>query len=136
MMEPNTQGFFTSAIFWKDLKSQALRVNKIQEQLNARLNLAQYGPGLETVVFVPIAQLPEHHNHPERVEFSRKKRMLSLYLPLDYNQVLAANEAQFLQLLAQRLLEGLDAAEVEKFPAFAGAVFRADVQKALAEYLA
>jgi len=126
-----TKDFYTSAIFWKDLKDQALLVKKIQEQLNNNLKLEQYGTGLKTIVFVPMAQLPEHQNHPEEIQFFARKKMLSLYLQLDYQGVANADEPHFLHLLSQRFLAGLDAAKVQEIRNFDGKRFREDVGKVL-----
>jgi len=125
------KNFYTSAIFWKDLKDQALLVKKIQEQLNNNLKLEHYGSGLKTIVFVPIAQLPEHQNHPEEIQFFARKKLLSLYLQLDYQGVAQADEPHFLQLLSRRFLAGLDAAKVQEIRNFDGKRFREDVGKVL-----
>lgn len=131
-MEEAKRDFYTSAIFWKDLKEQALWVKKIQQLLNQHLKLAHYGPALNHIVFVPIAQLPEYqHNYPEAIRFTEAEKSLSLYLCLDYEQVAQANEPHFLQLLAQRFLEGIEQAGLEKVEGFDAERFIQDVKRVL-----
>lgn len=129
----DTKDFYTSAIFWQALKNQALQVRNIQEALNDRLALKDYGDGLKAIAFVPIAQLPDIQNHPEELKFSKKDKTLTMRLKLDYDSVAEASETRFLQLTAQLFLRGLHEAPQEKITDFDWAQFQQDAVQVFME---
>ena len=126
-------GFYTSAIFWEDFRDKALSVKKIRHLLNDNLPLGQYGSGIKSFSFMPIAARPTNIIHEEVIKYSSDKKEMYVALKLDYEAVSSSNELTFLQLLANLFLRAIDEAPQQIVQDFDWPRFRRDVTELFEE---
>ncbi len=115
------------AIFWKDLKAQALQVKEVESLLNDALDLSNYGSSLQSIDFIPIALKPSNKVHEEERHYSLRKKKLSLHLKMDFEKVTHASPEGFLPLIAQFFLEAIDEAPRHQIKNFDWPRFKKDV---------
>lgn len=123
------RGFYTSAIFWKDLRAKALAVKKIQRLLNDNISLDAYGEGIRAFSFTPIALRPANTIHEESIQYFSDKRELNVALKLDFEAVSVSDEATFLHLLAELFLRAIDEAPRQEAKNFDWLRFKRDVSR-------
>ena len=128
-----TIAFETSAVFWHEVEDKAYEVSELSRLLGERMRLSDYGTGLQSIDFVPIAVQPSNKLHEEDISYDAEEARLSIYLKLDYGAVAAADKPTFLRLLAELFLRGLDEAPQDAVPGFDWAGFRGAVEAVFVE---
>ncbi|MCB0588242.1 MAG: hypothetical protein KDD06_23315 [Phaeodactylibacter sp.] len=123
------KGFYTSAIFWTDLKVKALAVKNIRHLLNDHISLEAYGDGIRAFSFTPIALRPDNRLHEESIQYSSDKKELNVSLRLDFEAVSVSDEPTFLHLLAELFLRAIDEASRQKIKGFDWPRFKKDVSR-------
>lgn len=121
------------AVSWKAVSHKMPWVKEAEEKLNDELSLSDYGMGLQSIHFVPIAVQPSNKLHEDDISYDAEEARLSIYLKLDYGAVAAADKPAFLRLLAELFLRGLDEAPQDAVPGFDWAGFRGAVEAVFVE---
>ena len=120
-------------IAWKEAEQPFYALPEIQKIFNLGINLSDYGLGIQSINFVPIAVQPAHEIHEEEVHYRRKKHELELKLKLDYEKVKQADPEQFLRMVGQLFLDSIDDYPKHNIPDFDWKQFKKDVAKVLEE---
>lgn len=89
-------------------KIDANNVQWMEQLLNARLQLAAYGPGVKGIGVVFLGTAPEADGiHEEEIRFDAASGEAYLQLRLPYAVLEQASEAELRGLMARRYVEGL-----------------------------
>lgn len=115
------------AIFWKDVSDKAPLVKDIESSLNESIDLTNYGEGLLSIRFIPIAVRTTNQIHEEEIKYSGHKKQISLHLKLEYDAVAGADEKSLLQLVAMLFLDSIDQYPKHRVKNFDWQGFKKDV---------
>ncbi|AEE49474.1 hypothetical protein [Haliscomenobacter hydrossis] len=106
----------------------------IQEFLNQHLKLSTYGEGLTGIAFVYIVTPPIDVIHQDEIIYRAKKKELYIEMRLSYEKVVAASDAEVLQMMAQKYLQTFqDKSLWKKLKGFDCKGFSRDVQRLFEE---
>lgn len=132
-MKKKNSEFWVGFIAWKDFTPHGFNLLSLENALNDRLNLSDYGPAISSFNFIPMILTPNNRVHEEEIAYVPKKRELDIQLKVDYQQAINAGVNGFLPLVGEVLLKGIDEASQENIQDFDWPRFRADVANLLSE---
>lgn len=123
--------FVVSSITWHEIsnKLEFDNINKLEDVLNAQLQLSKYGNGVSGLAFIYIAVQPSNTIHEEMIRYSRKKKEIYIQKKLPFDLVSEYDKAQVLQLMAATYLHTLDELKQKNIPDFDLSRFQQDVRQ-------
>lgn len=110
MLDTRYAPFKFTTIAWHEVGGKIAFDNLIQLEnaINERITLANYGNNITSIFFIFVADHPPVRLHPERVEYNKKKHDIFMRLHLPYDLVEKYNEAQVMQLMASFYLNAME----------------------------
>ncbi len=131
--ETNRPPIWIGPILWEDLRDKAFLVNAMEDALNDRFALSDYGSGIRSIHFVPFVLPPSNTLHEEEISYASRKKAFICKVKLDYTEAGRTNDAGFRAMLAHRFLLAIDAISNYQVKDFDWQRFRKDVQKLFEE---
>ena len=117
----------------EDLFPKSSYLKDLERELNAALDLSDYGTGLEALRFVPLVFVPEDRLHEENTEYLPGIRRLTFWRKLDYAAARQADTDTFPRLIARLFLDALPGLAEESIPDFDWQRFQADARQVLGD---
>jgi hypothetical protein len=116
----------------KAITSKTFGTNALEDLLNEKIELSQYGDAIKELRFITIAVEPSNTLHPDEHKFSTRYRRLTIWRNINFEEALAADENTFLQMVAAKMLD-----TIAEFPSFGirnfdNERFQKDVEKIFA----
>ena len=107
--------FYSTAASWHEVSRDKTReVSLLSDYLNEKINLIDFGKGLNGIWFVAIIMPPDDKIHTNEMVFHRKTNELSIFWRMDYDRVMAATLPEFKAYLAEFFVETLQLAKEKK----------------------
>jgi hypothetical protein len=129
MIGQNKIPIWIGSIFWKDLKDKAFSMLPVEEALNKALQLSDFGTGLQSIHFVPVAIRPTNQIHEEFMTYSGRKKQLIIQTRLNYEQVVNTPVEQFPHLVALTFYQFIDRYKKHRIKDFDVEGFKKAVKK-------
>jgi hypothetical protein len=129
--------FYTTTASWHEVSRDKTReVSLLSDYLNEKINLTDFGKGVNGIWFVAIIMPPDDEIHTNQIVFHRKTNELSIFWRMDYDRVMAATLPEFKAYLAEFFVEVLQLVkEQKKVKVFDMENFIQTVEKVLPEWI-
>ncbi|AEE51292.1 hypothetical protein [Haliscomenobacter hydrossis] len=107
--------FYSTTASWHEVSRDKTReVALMSDYLNEKVNIKDFGKGLNSIWFVAIIMQPDDKIHTNEIVFHRKKSELAIYWRMDYDRVMSATLPKFKAYLAEFFVEVLHIAKAQK----------------------
>lgn len=129
--------FYTTTASWHEVSRDKTReVSLLSDYLNEKINLTDFGKGVNGIWFVAIIMPPDDEIHTNEIVFHRKTNELSIFWRMDYDRVMASTLPEFKAYLAEFFVEVLQLVkEQKKVKVFDMENFIQTVEKVLPEWI-
>ncbi len=129
--------FYSTTASWHEVSRDKTReVSLLSDYLNEKINLTDFGKGVNGIWFVAIIMPPDDEIHTNEIVFHRKTNELSIFWRMDYDRVMEATLPEFKAYLAHFFVETLNLAqEKKKIKDFDMSGFIAAVEQALPKWV-
>lgn len=114
----------------------SMDLKPVEQLLNEKINLSDYGSGVNRVAFVFIADLPEYDDDQfansirYQVYENTDIKAMNFILPLFYKRVLQSTVLEVQALAARIILAALESENLQNIPDFDLAAFQQAVREA------
>ena len=135
MTEFYNPSMVVTAMSWHEVSDKLAHenINKIEDLLNKKILLLNYGENVSQLTFIFICDLPSKSLHQEETTYLEDEKKLLIYRRLPYQKVKTYTKEEVLRLMAETYVKGISELWAMAIPNFNYFQLAQDIQKIFIE---